>query len=114
MWPGVVGTLVVCCFSWRVGLFFVTFGAWALYAPRLFGKGHEGRLPAYVLLACISPQFQFELENIGPLRGIMQLNAFRILEIFILLPEAVRLAARRGRPPHRAGCGRATSPPSPT
>lgn len=100
VWPGVVGTLVVCCFSWRVGLFFVTFSAWALYAPRLFGKGHEGRLPAYVLLACISPQFQFELENIGPLRDIMQLNAFRILEIFILLPEAVRLAARRDRPPH--------------
>ncbi len=97
-WPAVVGTLFVSCFSWRTPLFFVVFSVWALCAPRLFGKSGDGRLPAYVLLACVSPQFSMELENIGPLRDLLRLDAFRIIEIFILLPAMIRIMTTRDRP----------------
>jgi len=100
VWPVVIGTLVVSCFSWTVPLFFVTFSMWAILAPRFFGKGLEGRLPAYVLLACVGPQFSMELENVAGLRDVMRLDIFRLLEIFILIPAAVGLAARRERPPY--------------
>lgn len=99
-WIVVIGTLFVSCFSWTVPLFFVTFSLWAVFAPRFFGKGLDGRLPAYVLLACISPQFSMELENVGGLRDVMRLDIFRIIEIFILVPAAVGLMARRERPPY--------------
>jgi len=99
-WAVVIGTLFVSCFSWMVPLFFVTFSVWAMFAPRFFGKGNEGRLPAYVLLACVAPQFSMELGNIGGLRDVMRLDIFRIIEIFILVPAAVALAARRERPPY--------------
>ncbi len=97
-WIVIAGTLVVSCFSWRVPLFFLVFSAWTMYVPRLFGKSSEGRLPAYALIACISPQFSFELENIGPLKDVLGLSPLRILEMFILLPEALRLLTRRERP----------------
>jgi hypothetical protein len=93
----IVGTLVVSCFSWRTPLFFVTLSLWAIYVPRLFGKAGSGRLPAYALLACICPEFTMELTDVGPVRDLMSLNAFRILQIFILLPEAMRLLTRRDR-----------------
>ena len=99
-WIVVIGTLFVSCFSWTVPLFFVTFSLWAVFAPRFFGQGLDGRLPAYVLLACISPQFSMELENVGGLRDVMRLDIFRIIEIFILVPAAVGLMARRERPPY--------------
>ena len=98
-WIVVIGTLFVSCFSWTVPLFFVTFSLWAAFAPRFFGKGLDGRLPAYVLLACVSPQFSMELENVGGLRDVMRLDIFRIIEMFILVPAAVGLLARRERPP---------------
>ena len=98
-WTTILGTLFVSCFSWKVPLFFVVFSAWALYVPRLFGKDGQGRLPAYALLACVSPQFAMELENIGPIQDVLSLNVYRILAIFILLPEAFRLIARREREP---------------
>jgi len=101
-WIVVIGTLFVSCFSWTVPLFFVTFSLWAAFAPRLFGKGLDGRLPAYVLLACVSPQFSMELENVGGLRDVMRLDIFRIIEIFILVPAAIGLLARRERPPYPA------------
>ena len=66
----VIGTLFVSCFSWKVPLFFVAFAVWAMFAPVFFGKGNDGRLPAYVLLACVSPQFSMELENIGPIQDL--------------------------------------------
>lgn len=97
-WIAVLGTLFVACFSWRVPLFFLAFSLWALYVPHLFDKGGDGRLLAYALLACVSPQFSMELENIGPLKDVMRLDVFRILEIFLLVPEAVRLLTRRERP----------------
>ena len=97
-WPAVAITLFVSCFSWKQPFFFVTFSIWAMLAPTMFGKSGDGRLPAYALLACISPQFSMEMENIGPLRDVLRLNAFRIIEIFILVPEAVRLLVRRDRP----------------
>lgn len=99
-WPVVIGTLFVSCFSWTQPLFFVTFTLWAIFAPRFFGKGGQGRLPAYVLLACISPQFSMELENVAGLRDVMRLDAFRIIELFILVPAAVALIARRERAPY--------------
>lgn len=99
-WPAVVGTLFVSCFSVTVPLFFVSFTLWAAFAPRLFGKGGEGRLPAYVLLACISPQFSMELENVAGIRDIMRLDAFRIIELVILVPAAVALLGRRERAPY--------------
>lgn len=99
-WTVVIGTLFVSCFSWTVPLFFVTFSLWAAFAPRFFGKGIEGRLPAYVLLACVGPQFSMELENVGGLRDVMRLDIFRLVEIFILVPAAVGLVARRERPPY--------------
>ena len=100
VWPATIGTLFLSCFSWKVPLFFVTFSVWAMFVPRFFGKGGEGRLPAYVLLACITPQFNMELENLGPIRDVMRLDGFRIIEIFILLPAAVSLISRRERPPY--------------
>lgn len=99
-WIFVIGTLFVSCFSWTVPLFFVTFSLWAMFAPRFFGQGLDGRLPAYVLLACVSPQFSMELENVGGLRDVMRLDIFRVIEIFILIPAAVGLVARRERPPY--------------
>jgi hypothetical protein len=99
-WMVVIGTLFVSCFSWKVPLFFVAFAVWAMFAPVFFGKGNDGRLPAYVLLACVSPQFSLDLENIGGLRQVLHLDAFRIVEILILVPAAVALAARRERPPY--------------
>ena len=101
-WIFVIGTLFVSCFSWTVPLFFVTFSLWAMFAPRFFGQGLDGRLPAYVLLACVSPQFSMELENVGGLRDVMRLDIFRIIEIFILVPAAIGLLARRERPPYPA------------
>ena len=97
-WPVVIGTLVVSCFSWRVPFFFVALSLWAILAPRFLGKSGEGRLPAYVLLACICPQFSMELVDVGPLRDVLRLDAFRIVEIFILVPAAIGLLARRERP----------------
>jgi len=99
-WAVVIVTLFVSCFSWMVPLFFVTFSVWAMFAPRFFGKGNEGRLPAYVLLACVGPQFSLDLENIGGLRNVMHLDVFRVVEMVILLPAAVALVARRERSPY--------------
>ena len=98
-WTAILGTLAISCFSWKVPLFFMVFSAWALYVPRLFGKDGQGRLPAYALLACVSPQFSMELENIGPIQDLLRLDIYRVLAIFILLPEAVRLISRREREP---------------
>lgn len=98
-WPAVAITLFVSCFSWKQPFFFVTFSVWAFLAPRMFGRSGEGRLPAYALLACVSPQFAMEIQDIGPLRDLMRIDAFRVIEIFILIPEAIRLLARRERPP---------------
>jgi len=98
-WPAVAITLFVSCFSWKQPLFFVFLSLWACFAPRLFGKAGEGRLPAYALLMCVSPQFAMEIQDIGPLKDVMHIDAYRVVEIFILIPEAVRLLARRERPP---------------
>jgi O-antigen ligase len=98
-WPVVIGTLFVSCFSVTQPLFFVAYTIWAIFAPRFFGKGGQGRLPAYVLLACISPQFSMELENVAGLRDVMRLDTFRIIELVILVPAAVALVARRERSP---------------
>jgi hypothetical protein len=94
----IIGTLFVSCFSGRVPFFFALFTLWAIFAPQLFGKSGEGRLLAYALIACISPQFAIELKNVGPVKDVLGLNAYRILEIFILLPEAFRLMGRRKKP----------------
>jgi O-antigen ligase len=93
-WITISGILVISCFSWRTPLFFVTLSLWAIYVPRLFGDGAQGRLPAYALLACVCPQFQMELTNIGPVQDLLHLDAFRILEILILVPEAWSLLNR--------------------
>lgn len=94
----VIGTLVVSCFSWKEQLFFAVYAVWSILAPRFFGKSGESRVLAYVMLACISPQFVKELENIGPLRDVLTLYPPRVAAIFLLLPEMLRLFARRDKP----------------
>jgi hypothetical protein len=97
-WIAITGTLAVSCFSATVPLFFVFFSLWVLYVPRLFVGTGSGRLPAYALLACITPQFSTHLGHIGPLGDILALNPLRILAIFLLLPEVMHLVARRTKP----------------
>ncbi|MET0381971.1 MAG: O-antigen ligase family protein [Burkholderiaceae bacterium] len=96
-WIGIAGTLFVSCFAVKVPFFFVLLPIWALMLSNLFGRHGAGRLPAYALLVCICPPMGMELQNIGPIKDILSLNAPRILEIFLLAPEAVRLFNRRGQ-----------------
>jgi hypothetical protein len=100
VWIGIVGTLAVCCFSVRVGLFFVTFPLWVLFLANSLGKNGSGRLPAYALLCCISPPMFVQVEHIGPLNDLIRLTPFRILSIVLFVPEALRLASRRNTAPN--------------
>jgi O-antigen ligase len=97
-WLGIVGTLAVCCFSAKVGLFFLTLPIWAVVCARLIDKNGDGRLPAYGLLCCVSPPMFFQLEHIGPLNDLIKLTPYRIFSIFLLLPEMLRLLGRRDAP----------------
>ncbi len=98
VWWGIVGTLAVSCFSVRVEFVFITLPIWALVLSNLIGEEGSGRLPAYGLLCCICPPMYFSVQHIGPLNDLILLTPFRILALFLLLPEAVRLATRRQVP----------------
>lgn len=94
VWLGIVGTLVVSCFSARVELFFVVLPIWVLILSNMLGKDGSGRLPTYALLCCICPPILLPLRHVGPLNDIILLTPFRILALFVLLPEALRLMGR--------------------
>ncbi len=95
VWIGITGTLVVSCFSITPMLFFATFSIWVVIYAKLIDKTGEGRLPAYALLSCVAPPFLAQLEHVGPLNDLLLLTPFRILSLFLLLPEAMRLMARK-------------------
>lgn len=97
-WWGIIGTLAVCCFSVRVGLFFITLPIWLLFLANILGRDGSGRLPAYALMLCIAPPMAVQLEHIGPLNDLIRMTPYRELSIFLLAPEAVRLVARRNTP----------------
>jgi hypothetical protein len=111
-WWGIVGTLAVCCFSVRVELFFVILPIWLLILSNMLGRdGTTGRLAAYALMLCISPAMTMEVEHIGPLNDLIRISPFRELSIFLLAPEAFRLAGRRNtakNPPWLTVCDLAT------
>ena len=100
VWLGIVGTMAICCFSVRVGLFFVTLPIWAIFFSNSLGKDGSGRLPAYALLCCICPPMFVQVEHIGPLNDLIKLTPFRILSIVLFVPEALRLLARRNTAPN--------------
>jgi O-antigen ligase len=94
-WWGIVGTLAVSCFSVQVGLFFVTLPIWVLILSSQLGKDGSGRMPAYALLCCICPPMFVDLQHLGPLNDLMRLTPFRVLSLFLLLPEVFRILSRR-------------------
>lgn len=96
-WWGIVGTLAVSCFSVTPLLFFVVFSIWVLVLSSRIDKNGGGRLPVYALLCCVTPPFEARLQHIGPLNDLLLLTPFRILAIFLLIPEAVRLLTLRSK-----------------
>ncbi|MEP6501861.1 MAG: O-antigen ligase family protein [Betaproteobacteria bacterium] len=96
-WWGIVGTLAVSCFSVTPLLFFVALSIWVLLLSKRIDKDGGGRLPVYALLCCVTPPFTARLEHIGPLNDLLLLSPFRILAIFLLVPEAVRQLTLRSK-----------------
>ena len=98
-WRAIIGTLVVCCFSVRVELFFVTLAIWSLILASMFRhEGGSGRLPAYALLCCIAPPMYVQVGHLGPLNDLLHLTPFRLFAIFLLIPEMLSLMGRRDAP----------------
>jgi hypothetical protein len=96
-WWGIVGTLAVSCFSVTPLLFFGVLAIWVLLLSHLIDKNGAGRLPVYALLCCVAPPFEARLEHIGPLNDLLLLTPFRLLAIFLLVPEALRLLTLRSK-----------------
>ena len=97
-WRAIIGTLVVCCFSVRVELFFVTLAIWSLILASMLRKDNSGRLAAYALLCCISPPMFVQIGHFGPLNDLLHLTPFRLFAIVLLIPEMLRLLGRRDAP----------------
>jgi hypothetical protein len=97
-WWGLAAASAVACFSIKPGLYFVTLPICALFLAQALNANGHGRLLAYALLLTVCPPFFMELDHIGPIQDLMNINPFRILSIVLLAPEAIRLVSRRDKP----------------